>query len=551
MERAKVGLFSSPRLDSRIRSANVTNSERWIGFFFGPAGVILLNGILATYLNVFYTDVLKVGGLWGGLFLTVFPIISKVIDAITNIIMGQIIDRTKTRQGKARPWLLVAGPIVAVSAILLFLVPNASATVQTIWIIFSFNLYYSIGYTIYYMSHSMLVPLSTRNNKQRDGLAMLSNMAMAIIPGLFVALLFPMMIIPRLGVDQGKWIRMISIFAIVALPCVMLEYFFTKERITEEAKNLNEEKHSIIEQLRACFKSKYWVIIMGAMILIQLCTNLQNTSLVYYCNWVLGTYNDGTTQTLVSAIGNAPLGFGILLMWPLVKKFDKRRVMIVGLALAAVASFAFMFRPTDMGWVLGMLAIRAFGALPITYITMAMLSDALDHVEWQSGYRVDGFSMSVYTIIFTLCAGLAQGIFNFGLSATGYVPPAADGSWIPQSQNVQNFFVWGYQGIFGIVMIVLIVLFWFYKVEGELPSIRTDITARHRAEAEAKGMEYISPEELAAREQEENDHVAEENRIKELRERCEKKGLRFEEEEAKYQAKLAAKQAKAVKKTKK
>ena len=551
MERAKSGLFSSPRLDSRIRSANVTNSERWIGFFFGPAGVILLNGILATYLNVFYTDVLKVGGLWGGLFLTVFPIISKVIDAITNIIMGQIIDRTKTRQGKARPWLLVAGPIVAVSAILLFLVPNASATVQTIWIIFSFNLYYSIGYTIYYMSHSMLVPLSTRNNKQRDGLAMLSNMAMAIIPGLFVALLFPMMIIPRLGVDQGKWIRMISIFAIVALPCVMLEYFFTKERITEEAKNLSEEKHSIIEQLRACFKSKYWVIIMGAMILIQICTNLQNTSLVYYCNWVLGTYNDGTTQTLVSAIGNAPLGFGILLMWPLVKRFDKRRVMIVGLALAAAASFAFMFRPTDMGWVLGMLAIRAFGALPITYITMAMLSDALDHVEWQSGYRVDGFSMSVYTIIFTLCAGLAQGIFNFGLSATGYVPPAADGSWIPQSQSVQNFFVWGYQGIFGIVMIVLIVLFWFYKVEGELPSIRTDITARHRAEAEAKGMEYISPEELAAREQEENDRVAEENRIKELRERCEKKGLRFEEEEAKYQAKLAAKQAKAVKKTKK
>ena len=159
--------------------------------------------------------------------------------------------------------------------------------------------------------------------------------------------------------------------------------------------------------------------------------------------------------------------------------------------------------------------------------------------------------MSVYTIIFTLCAGLAQGIFNFGLSATGYVPPAADGSWIPQSQSVQNFFVWGYQGIFGIVMIVLIVLFWFYKVEGELPSIRTDITARYRAEAEAKGMEYISPEELAAREQEENDRVAEENRIKELRERCEKKGLRFEEEEAKYQAKLAAKQAKAVKKTKK
>lgn len=547
MENSKSkGLFASPRLDSHIRSANVTNKERSIGFFFGPAGVILLNAILATYLNVFYTDVLKLGGLWGGLFLMVFPIVSKVIDAITNIIMGQIIDRTRTRQGKARPWLLVAGPIVAISAVLLFLVPNAGTAVQVIWIIFSFNLYYSIGYTIYYMSHSMLVPLSTRNSKQRDGLAMLTNMAMAIIPGMFVALLFPMMIIPRLGVDQGKWICMISIFAVIALPCVMLEYFFTKERVTEESSGLEkEEKISLKAQLKACFSDRYWLIMMGAMILIQLCNNLQNTSLVYYCNWVLGTYNDGTTQTFVSAIGNAPLGFGILLMWPLVKKFDKRRVMLVGLALACVASFTFMVKPTDMGWVLTMLAVRAFGALPLTYITMAMLADALDHVEWQAGFRADGFSMSVYTIIFTVCAGLAQGIFNFGLNATGYVPPAADGTWIAQNAAVQNYFVWGYQGIYAIVMIVLMVLFWFYDVEKHLPQIQKDIIARHRAEAEERGVEYVSPEELTRREQEEQDKLAEENRIKELKALCEKKGLNFDEEEAKYQAKLAAAKAKA------
>lgn len=542
---AKKNIFSSPKLDSRIQSANVTNSERWIGYFFGPAGVILLNAILATYLNVFYTDVLKVGGLWGGLFLTVFPIVSKIIDAITNIIMGQIIDRTKTRQGKARPWLLISGPIVAISAVLLFLVPQASTTIQVIWIIFSFNLYYSIGYTIYYMSHSILVPLSTRNSKQRDGLAMLTNMASCIIPGMFVALLFPMMIIPSLGVDQGKWIRMISIFAIIALPCLFLEYFFTKERITEEAKNLeNKSERSLKEQMKACLSSKYWVTMMGAMIIIQICTNLQNTSLVYYCNWVLGTYNDGSTQTIVSAIGNAPLGFGILLMWPLVKKFSKQKVMIVGLALAILASVTFMFNPSDMGWVLIVLAIRAFGALPITYITMAMLADALDHVEWQAGFRTDGFSMSIYTIIFTVAAGVAQGVFNFGLSATGYVPPAADGTVVTQLPAVQNFFVWGYQGFYAIGMFVLLVLFWFYDVEKHLPKMQADIIARHRAEAEAKGVEYVSPEELASREQEEQDRIAEENRIKELKAKCEKKGLNFDEEEAKYQAKLAAQKAK-------
>ena len=538
--------LASPRMDSRIHSANVTNKERWLGFFFGPGGVILLNSVMASWLNVFYTDVLKVGWIWGGAFLLVFPIVSKIIDAVTNIIMGQMIERTKSRQGKARPWLLMSAPFLIISAILAFTVPKASTTVQVIWILVSFNLYYSIAYTMYYISHTMLVPLSTRNVKQRDGVAMLSNMALCIIPGMFVAMLFPALVIPNIGVDQSKWIKMIVVILCITLPCLLMEYFFTKERITEEAANLAVEQktHTLGEQLKACFASKYWVIMILFFIVNQLCTNIQNTSLIYYCNWVLGTYNDGHTQTIVSAIGNAPLGFGILIMWPLVKKFGKRNVLLIGLLISAVFGFIFMLNPTNMGFVLGILAIRAFGALPLTYIMMAMFADALDHVEWKAGFRVDGFSMSVYTIIFTVAAGVAQGLFNFGLTKFGYVPPAADGSWVAQSQTVQNYFVFGYQGLFAIGCVITFILFLFFKVEKELPTIQADITARHKAEAAAAGIEWISPEEKAAREQEENDRIAEENRIAELKAKCEKKGLSFEEEEAKYQAKLAEKQAK-------
>ena len=542
--------INSPKMDSKIKSANVQNNERWIGYFLGPAGVILLNGIMASYLNVFYTDVLKVGSLWGGMFLLVFPILSKIFDAITNIIMGQIIEHTKTRQGKARPWLLMSAPLLLISGILAYAVPRASETIQAIWIIFSYNFYYSIAYTMYYMSHTMMVPLSTRNIKQRDGVAMLSNMALNIIPGMFVAMLFPMLVIPALGVDQTKWLKMISIFSVVAFPCVMLEYFFTKERITEESKDLDDgtKQISISQQLKACLSSRYWVLIIITQIIIQIVTNIQNTSLIYYCNWVLGTYNDGSTQTIVSAVGNAPLGFGILLMWPLVKKFGKRKVMLIGLVVAILGTGLFMLNPASMGSVLGSLMIRAFGALPITYITMSMLADAMDHVEWKSGFRVDGLTMSLYTIIFTVAAGLAQGLFNLGLNAFGYVPPAADGSWIEQTQTVKNYFVFGYQGLYGIAMIVLIVLFWFFDVEKHLPQIQADIVARYKAEAAAKGIVWLSAEELAAKEQAAQDKLAEENRIKELKAKCAKKGLNFDTEEAKYQAKLAAKQAKASKK---
>ena len=544
------GLFASPGMDSRIKSANVQNSERWLGYFLGPAGVILLNGIMASYLNVFYTDVLRIGSLWGGMFLLLFPILSKVFDALTNIIMGQLIDRTKTRQGKARPWLLLSAPLLLVSGILAYAVPHAGTTVQAVWIIVSYNFYYSIAYTMYYMSHTMMVPLSTRNIKQRDGLAMLSNMALNIIPGMFVAMIFPMVVIPSLGVDQTKWLKMICVFSAAAFPCVILEYFFTKERITEESRNLGggEDGISVSRQLRACLTDRYWVIIILTQIIIQIVTDIQTTSLIYYCNWVLGTYNDGTTQTIVSAVGNAPLGFGILLMWPLVKRFGKRRVMLSGLVVTVLGTGLFMLNPYSMGPVLGSLIIRAFGALPLTYITMSMLADAMDHVEWKSGFRVDGLTMSIYTIVFTVAAGLAQGLFNLGLNAFGYVPPAADGSWVEQSQAVRNYFIFGYQGLSGLAMIVLFVLFWFFDVEKHLPRIQADIVARHRAEAEAKGVEWFSSEELAEREQEEQDRLAEENRIRELKAKCARKGLDYSMEEAKYQARMAKKASAAKRK---
>ena len=126
---------------SKIQSEQVSGKERWFGYLIGPCGTLLLNAVLGVYLNVYYTDVLKLTGVWGGAFLMFFPIVSKVIDAITNVLMGQIIERTRTKEGKARPWLLLSAILVPVTGILLFLVPQASETVQVIWILLSSHLY--------------------------------------------------------------------------------------------------------------------------------------------------------------------------------------------------------------------------------------------------------------------------------------------------------------------------------------------------------------------------------------------------------------------------
>ena len=546
----KRGMFAAKVFNSRIKSANVQKSERWLGYFLGPAGVMMMYfTISGTYLNVFYTDVLKISYLWGGLFLTVMPIVSKFFDAFSNIIMGRIIDSTRSRQGKARPWLLMSAPALAISGILLFIVPQASVTVQMWWIIISYNLFFGIACAMYSMSNMLMIPLSTRNTKQRDGLALMSNVGGNMLPGILISFLFPMLVLPWMGVSHGRWITVMSVLSLIAIPAALMQYYHTKERITEETMNLEVQTNetSLMQQLRGCLSSKYWIIFMIIYIIFQVYNVVQNTSLLYYCNWVLGTYNDGKTQAIVSAIGQAPLGIGIFLMWPLCKKFGKRNIMMVGFVLAVVGSAICLAAPTSMGVVLIGLMIKSIGTLP-TYVVMAMMAEALDHVEWKNGYRCDGLSASVISIIGTVSSGIGMGLFNRGLSLFGYVAPAADGSWVAQNSNVQNFFTFGYNGIPLISFVIIIVLLIFFKVEKEIPRIHSDITARHKADAEAQGLVWVSPEEKALKEQQELDLVAEEKRTEELKEKCRKKGLSFEEEEAKHQEKLAAKAAKGAKK---
>ena len=295
-------LMNNPIFRSRVKSEKVTKSEKWLGYLLGPAGALLLNAVLATYLNVYYTDVLNLTPLWGGAFLTIFPIVSKVIDAVTNIIMGQVIDRTHTKEGKARPWLLLSAPLVTITAILLFTVPEGSDTVKAIWVMISYNLFYSFAYTIFNMSHNLMVPLSTRDSTERGGLSVFNQITTIMMSGILVALVFPMVIMPILGVDKGKWITLMSVLAIIALPLTLVEYFFTKERVTAESADNASEKLSFAAQLKIIFTDKYMVLMYVYFLISTIGVTLKNLGLVYYCNYVLGTYNDGITQMLVSVM---------------------------------------------------------------------------------------------------------------------------------------------------------------------------------------------------------------------------------------------------------
>ena len=467
--------------DSRIKSTEVTKSEKWLGYLIGPAGALLLNAVLATYLNVYYTDVLNLTGVWGGMFLMVFPIVSKIIDAITNVVMGYVIDRTKTKQGKARPWLLLSAPLVAITGILLFTVPTGNETVQVIWIMVSYNLFYSIAYTIYNMSHNLIVPLSTRNTTQRGGLSVFNQIATIMMSGILVALVFPMVIMPMLGVDSEKWIFVMSLLSILAFPLILLEYYFTKERVTEETAD-DDNGISFREQLKVIFTDKYMLIIYAYFLIYTIGTSFKNLGLVYFCNYVLGTYNDGITQTLVSVIGGIPMGIGIFAVWPLAKKFGKRNVTLGGFILYAIGGVICWVAPSNMVIVLIGQFIKNIGGLPCAYVFMALFADVLDHVEWKSRLRCDGIAMSVYNIIAVASVGICTGIFNMMLASAGYVAPTLNAAGetiaVAQSAAVQGTITFAFVGLEVITAIILVAILFFLSVEKDIDKKQAEIQER-------------------------------------------------------------------------
>lgn len=483
----KKNLLNAKALQSKVHGTQIKASEKWLGYLLGPAGALLLNAVLATYLNVYYTDVLKLTSVWGGIFLTVFPIISKVVDSITNIVMGYLIDHTHTVQGKARPWLLLSAPLLTISGILLFTVPSASTTVQVIWVILSYNLFYSFSYTIFNMSHNLMVPLSTRDTTQRGGLSVFNQISTIMMSGILVALIFPMVIMPAIGVDKNKWIILMSVLSIMALPLTLLEYYFTKERVTEETQEEANDSVSFKTQLKAIFTDRYMIIIYVYFLIYTFGSSIKNMSLVYFCNYVLGTYNDGKTQTLISVIGGIPMGIGIFAVWPIAKRIGKRNATMAGFILYSIGSTICWMFPRNLTIMLIGQFIKNIGGLPCAYVFMALFADVLDHLEWKTGFRSDGTAMSIYNIIAVAMIGVCQGVFNGLLSHAGYIAPEmVNGQTVAvmQSDAVQNVIIFGFVGLEAITGIVMVVLLIFLNVEKGLDKKQQEIKERHAQKQE-------------------------------------------------------------------
>ena len=548
--------FQNPALKTKINSSSVKLQEMLIGYFLAPLCAMMANSIFSAYLTRYYADVIGLTDKQFGIFSMALPIVSTVFVIAGNILVGQWIDNTRTPAGKARPYLFLAAPIMAVAIILLFMTPggdNVQSTnylMKMIWIAVSFNLFYAIGYPCYYTAHSSMVALSTRNGGQRGLLATLSNASMVAAAGVGASILVPILLQPIMfvtGADgtidraasYNNW-RMLGIaLAVLTFLGIMLEYFFTRERITEETMNLNvkEEKIPMRKHIEVCTKEKFWWMVVIYILFFQMGQLVKNTSMSFYARWmfdsVLSSSNpeatSGALMSTLGLVGGLPSAVGMVIAWPLASKLGKKRAVVLGLILSLIGGIVAFINVHSFPIVTFGVVLKAVGIIPSQYVMVAILSDVLDHLEAKNGFRSDGFTMSIYGATMVGLAVLSMGIVNIFLSSMGY-----DASLTTQPASAQTGMVIAYLCMDMIGFVISIAALWGMNVEKYLDEDKEKILERQKAAVIAEGGTWIPPEERERLETEKAEREAEEERIKELKAKCAKQGLNFEEENKKY-----------------
>ena len=539
----KTSFFEKPFMKSKIKKDKVTLfPEAGLGYLLGPILALISNGVVNVWLIQYWDKVLMLGQ-WAQLFETLLPILSAVIIIIGNLFVGRLMEKKPTMAGKARPLILLGMPIIAVALLALFLVPlpegatwlgGGKGTTPNFWasvvIAVAYNLYYALAWPLYYTSHSALVNLSTRDEKKRGllstcimaaqlGAAGLSGMAGGILVDLIgllptykylafddklgkvvekvtndVSVASQVTTANPLGAysmgitpDQAnsKWVILMIIMVVCLVIGCLLEYFFTRERITEEivAKNQNDgetetKSVSMKEQINVCVKDKYWWLIIVFFFLYQFGGQMKNNDMSFYSQAMTG---ENGLSSLINTVGAIPTALGMAIVWPLANKFSKSKTIIMGCALAFLGgSLAFVAlipaiqanSAAVTGLSVASFCIKALGTAPAMYISLALLANVLDHQEAKYGIRTDGFTMAVYGSIMVCMAGVCNGIIA-GINSA--VPAASK----PLVHTILGF------GVESVAYLIMGIMFIWMNVEKYTKEDKAILEAQKEPKLEA------------------------------------------------------------------
>jgi len=463
--------------DAKLEAGVATDSKplrfrEKLGYGLGDTASNFFFATFNVFLLYYYTDIFGLSAAAVG---TMF-LVTKIIDAISDPVMGLIADRTSSRWGKFRPYLLWGAVPYGLCGYAMFANPDLTYTAKLIYAYVTYSLM-MLAYTAINVPYSALMGVISPSSLERTKVASYRFFCAFTAGWLVGTFVTPLKNILGGGDDALGFQYTMAIFAALSIALFWVTFATTKERVTPVAMQSN-----LKADFRVLLQNGPWRVLFITGIVTLMNVAVRNGTLLYYFKYFVG--DDGSRIFLIfdrtavfMSTGLLAMLIGVSLTKTLSARFEKRKLMIVLSLLNAVSMALFFVTPPDQYWL--MVVVNCLGTLvigPTPALVWSMYADTADYGEWKTGRRTTALVFS--TVQFSHKLGLAVGAGLAGIILAGFGFIANETQTETSMLGIRFMF-----SIFPAILAVIgVVAIYFYRIDSALiATMERDLRERHAA----------------------------------------------------------------------
>lgn len=444
-------------------SSKVSMREK-LCYGVGDVGANLVWTTVASFLTIYLTDV---AGISAGIIGTIM-LIARLFDGVSDLFMGAIVDKTNTKWGKARPWVLWSAPPLVISLIMVFTVPQSfSDNGKAIYLLVVYIFLAAVCFTASNLSYNTMLSFVTTEQYDRNVMNTVRFTFTMVAQLLINVVTIPL--VNSLGVGQAAWTKMAIIYAILAMITFTITFAGTKERY--KPIKVEKEKTPVIKTIKTLVKSKHFILITLAFAVIYISLGLTSGSRIYFAKYVLGNENINGTMTVINYI---PTIIGIVCVPFLTKRIGKIKALFGGFLLYATGLILMIVGPENTALIYPGLVFQGFGHAALYSCLFAVVGDVVDVVEWQFGIREEGLTYSVTSFGQKIGTGLGTAMLGWILALGNY-----DGMATVQADSaltaIKSLFIYCPMAL---TVVILIIFYLFLDIDKIYPKAIKELEER-------------------------------------------------------------------------
>jgi GPH family glycoside/pentoside/hexuronide:cation symporter len=433
-----------------------------LGFGFGDFGFNLYWTTVASFLAAFYTDVFGIPAAAAGTMIFV----TRIVDAVTDPVMGAVADRTQSRWGKFRPYLLFGGLPLAAAGVLTFTTPDLGGTGKLIWAYGTYSLL-MLSYTLVSMPYSALSGVMTARSQERTTL--ISARFLFAFTGGALVNKYTLALVDIFGAGDPVrgWQATMVLYGVLAVLIFWVTFATTRERIAPPP----AQRTRAVEDIRDLLGNRPWLILFALAMIIMMTFTMRAGSAYYYFHYYVERPDLLPDYLFWQMVAYAA---GALLAPVMTRYVDKARLLMLLMGIVGTLSVVFYFVPKDMIWAIFTLNILISLSLgPKSPLTWSMYADTADYNEWKNGRRATAMTFAAASFAQKLGGSLGSAGMLWILAMIGYVANEAQSG---ASQTGIALLQTVLPGAFALIAVVVTA---FYDLTGrQLERIQQELEAR-------------------------------------------------------------------------